>query len=383
MSDFHYDIEKTNHYYIDDITVYGKSVQDGTPTPSSHVPIQVVEAPISLQVNGTTTPIDLQGNVLASLPDGTKDELTIDSAGNVTITKRVGYIASYNGESVGSVYLSTTGELTTGASVYYKLTTSQTIALDPVNLPTDSREPYVISVRTTLTPETAIVQTNTPTYEVENPYEHIPGAKMEIPPVHPLMQEWETFDPNNWDEQTMMEYTYQNEWHAVYTVYLGELMQSGVFDWSRPELNWRDAAIDDEQYQRVCDYFNLRFKWREISMLPVLKWFDYLHNKLVYELMPKYKPLYERVAEGINPLSDNSEYHKSRSIDSAYPETLLSQNADYITQGNDFEEQKIHEAGTADAIVNFADVYKGVDQLLLDELEVMFVSLYTTNVNGL
>ena len=219
--------------------------------------------------------------------------------------------------------------------------------------------------------------------KVINVYEEYDAPEMAIPPVHPLMQEWETFDPNNWDMQTELEYTYENEWHAVYTIYLGELMQSGVFNWARPELNWRDAAIDDEQYQRICDYFNLRFKWREISMLPVLKWFDYLRNKLVYELMPKYKPLYERVAEGVNPLSSETEYYKNRTIDSAYPETLLSENADYITNGKDEEFQRIKEHGTADALANFAEVYKGVDQLLLDELEVMFVSMYTTNINGL
>lgn len=36
----------------------------------------------------TTTPIDLDGNTLCSLPDGTHDELTIDATGAVTLTKR-------------------------------------------------------------------------------------------------------------------------------------------------------------------------------------------------------------------------------------------------------------------------------------------------------
>ena len=40
--------------------------------------------------NVTTTPIDLQGHTLNSLPDGTCDELTIDATGAVTLTKRVG-----------------------------------------------------------------------------------------------------------------------------------------------------------------------------------------------------------------------------------------------------------------------------------------------------
>lgn len=38
----------------------------------------------------TTTPIDLSGHALNSLPDGTRDELTIDATGAVTLTQRVG-----------------------------------------------------------------------------------------------------------------------------------------------------------------------------------------------------------------------------------------------------------------------------------------------------
>ena len=40
--------------------------------------------------NPPATPIDLDGNTLCSLPDGTCDELTIDATGAVTLVKRVG-----------------------------------------------------------------------------------------------------------------------------------------------------------------------------------------------------------------------------------------------------------------------------------------------------
>lgn len=216
--------------------------------------------------------------------------------------------------------------------------------------------------------------------KVVNGYTEYDSPEIVIPPAHPL-QDFETFDANEWNAADMMGYTYQNEWHAVYTVYLGELAQSGVFDWKRPEIDWFEAAYNEEQYDRLCNYFDIRFKWREISMLPVRKWMDYLRSKLVYELMPKYIPLYERVSEGVNPLSSDSEYYKNRTIQSSYPETLLSSNADYITDGKDEEFQRIKESGTADAIINFAEVYKGVDQLILDELETLFISMYTTNIN--
>ena len=209
----------------------------------------------------------------------------------------------------------------------------------------------------------------------------ISGKGVYFPPVHDF-QNWEEFNPENYNLKDEQEYTYQNEWHAVYTIQLGELIESGVFDWSRPELDWSSAAYNDEQYSRVCEYFNERFYWREISTLPIKEWFMYLHRKFMYELMPKYKPLYERVEDGINPLQSGNEYYKNRRITSSYPETLLSENADYITDGLDEEHQKITEKGIVDVLPDYVALYRGVDQLLLDELETLFISMYTSFVNS-
>lgn len=184
------------------------------------------------------------------------------------------------------------------------------------------------------------------------------------------------------DVDAWLDYTGDSIWNAVYTIQLGELVESGVFKWDRPELDWSNAAYDEEQYSRVCEYFIERFYYREISMAPFLQWATFLKRKLVYELMPKYKPLYERVADGVNPLSDGNEYYKKREIQSAYPETQLSANSDYITDGLDVEEQRIKEGNLAESMENFAMKYKGVDQLLLDELESIFISMYTANVNA-
>lgn len=91
------------------LTVHGESIQNGTPTPDNPVPVQVVEAPTSGQfgilIGDTVTPIDLQGNVLASLPDGTHDRLLVDSAGHVVIDNTVGYTrldGTANWEAVSS-----------------------------------------------------------------------------------------------------------------------------------------------------------------------------------------------------------------------------------------------------------------------------------------
>ena len=189
---------------------------------------------------------------------------------------------------------------------------------------------------------------------------------------------------DTFEEYTGHQYDYsESDWHAVYTIQLGELIEGGVFDWGRRELDWSEAAYDKAQYLRICNYFIERYRYREISIFPFLEWAQMLRRKLVFELMPKYKPLYERVYEGINPFAEKDEYYKNRTIESAYPETLLSDNADYITDGKDEEFERLTEGRTAENIIYYAENYKGVDEFLLDELESMFICMYTANVNGL
>ena len=185
------------------------------------------------------------------------------------------------------------------------------------------------------------------------------------------------FDVETWDD-----FTGHDQFNAVYTIQLGELVESGVFDWSMSILDWSEAAYDEAQYERVCGYFIERFYYREMSIEPFAEWARILRRKLVFELMPKYKPLYERLGEGLNALSDGNEYYKNRTIESAYPETLLSENADYITDGRDEEYQRIKEGNLVQAMEDFAQRFKNVDELMLDELETMFISMYTTNVNA-
>ena len=53
--------------------------------------------------NITTTPIDLDGHALNSLPDGTRDELRIDATGAVTLTKRVGDVSVPSGTALAYI----------------------------------------------------------------------------------------------------------------------------------------------------------------------------------------------------------------------------------------------------------------------------------------
>ena len=98
--------------------------------------------------------------------------------------------------------------------------------------------------------------------------------------------------------------------------------------------------------------------------------------------MPKYKPLYAEMENDIVPLASENEYMKRRRIESDYPETLLSENADYISTGDDEEYQRIKLGNAADAMESYRDRFHAVDESLCDELECMFVSMYTSYVNG-
>lgn len=179
-----------------------------------------------------------------------------------------------------------------------------------------------------------------------------------------------------------LHYTGTDEWNAVYTVMIGELQAAGVFNWDYEYLNWSEAAWNTEQYERVCNYFVERFYYREISIEPFEEWARTLKRKLVYELMPKYKPLYERASEGFSPLADEDEYYKSRIVNSEYPETMLSGNSDYLTDARDEEYERVKEGNLVYAMERYKERFHGVDQSLLDELESMFISMYTTNVNA-
>ena len=58
-------------------------------------------------------------NYLASLPDGTRDELVLRSDGVAVLVTRTAKIASYAGENVTTLFMSTTGAMAAGAMVIY------------------------------------------------------------------------------------------------------------------------------------------------------------------------------------------------------------------------------------------------------------------------
>ena len=189
--------------------------------------------------------------------------------------------------------------------------------------------------------------------------------------------------PDFSSQDAVNEWTGRDKWDAVYTVTLGELIDKGVFDWSLDILDWSAAAYSSEQYERVCAYFIERFRFREIGIEPFFEWATMLHRKLVYELMPKYRNLYQYLDEEFDPAQVSDRYHKRRAIGSDYPETLLSANADYISSGQDEESEDIERGNLQEAYNNYVTKYQAIDTHLLDELESMFIGLYTASIDGM
>lgn len=81
--------------------------------------------PYKEQVVNLTSPITLRG-----IPVDNGGNITIDGQQYISdyidsvsgkINRLIGFIDSYNGEEVGTIFMSTTGQLTTGAKVIYKL----------------------------------------------------------------------------------------------------------------------------------------------------------------------------------------------------------------------------------------------------------------------
>ena len=107
----------------------------GKPSPSPDYPQEIISKEVSkIKV---TNGADLSQTITLAEPV-TLRGIPVSSGGNITIdgqqyiadyidslTGKVnhlnGYIDSYNGEEVGAIFMSTTGQLTTGAKVIYKL----------------------------------------------------------------------------------------------------------------------------------------------------------------------------------------------------------------------------------------------------------------------
>lgn len=194
-------------------------------------------------------------------------------------------------------------------------------------------------------------------------------------------------EPKLYDEY----YSYLNdkdfeEFHAVYTMQLGELIRDGAIDFTDgtwyvqgngSPIKW----YNDEQRDRFWQKFEQHFYWREIGELPFKRWkWDLLAR--IAELMPKYCLLYDILDKGVDPMQLENEYGKSRYIFSNFPQTMLSDNEDYASTGNDSQYERIKDGSFFDTMQEFQEFYKDPDLALLQELDSFFYCVLSSNMNG-
>jgi hypothetical protein len=188
------------------------------------------------------------------------------------------------------------------------------------------------------------------------------------------MAEWP--DIPAWSDEAI-EYEPVPDFHAVVTIQLGELYIAGFFDYEN-DPSWRWDAYSDEQYTRVMGKILNHYFYREIGVLPPGRWKTEFMRKM-NEVMPKYKPLYEQLEAGLNPLAESDEYGKSRDIYSDFPQSQLSDNQDYASNGRDREYENVRLGNVADAVQRLATVYNDADVLIIKELESLFSCLQSVD----
>ena len=130
----------------DSVRVYDVQIEEGSsdtsyepyvggqPSPSVYYPqpITVMSGESTVTVNSDTYTLDL-GDITLAKVNTTMDY--IYSEGSLwKVHKAIGKIDSYNGETITTDYVSTTGSLTTGAEVYYVLETPVEVTIEDEDL---------------------------------------------------------------------------------------------------------------------------------------------------------------------------------------------------------------------------------------------------------
>lgn len=187
-------------------------------------------------------------------------------------------------------------------------------------------------------------------------------------------------EAQQWDPIEQYEWWTHDEYYNAVTVTLGELRDNGFIDWDDPSWQW--DYYSKEQYERVTKKIDRRFWFREIGILPPGAW-KLRFIGLMNELAPKYANLYRAVEGGIDPFQTGNDYGKSRKIFSDFPASQLGgDNQDYASTGTDYEYEDVHQGDITEQLKKYYDNYDDPDMLLLNELDVLFSSLYSVSIGG-
>ena len=163
--------------------------------------------------------------------------------------------------------------------------------------------------------------------------------------------------------------------YPTMSVTLGELVEGGYVDPSKPD--WRWDAYNDEQYERVWHKIIQHYYTREIGVLPPRNWQREFIRKM-NEIMPKYKPVYKMLDEGANIFTVSDSYAKTRMVNSDFPATQLkSDTQDYASTATDNQSENVTQGDWMQKMGDLKD-YNDVDLAIVNDMNTMFTSLYTS-----
>lgn len=167
--------------------------------------------------------------------------------------------------------------------------------------------------------------------------------------------------------------------NSVTSVTLGELISDGYIDWD--DGTWDFPKYSDEQDVGLKQKIEEHYWFRDISLIPVRVWkMEFLRT--LREIMPKYILLYKLLETEPSLFGANSDYYKSRSIYSDFPQTSLrGASSDYASSGTDMEYERIHQESVLD-IAKRLETYDDVDLMILKDLEPLFSCILSMNVNA-
>lgn len=169
-----------------------------------------------------------------------------------------------------------------------------------------------------------------------------------------------------------------DDYYNPISITLDELIAEKVIDFTAEDMQYNYYSIT--QRDTLNSKIVARFGMREIGITPPGLWKQQF-VRIMNEIMPKYKLWYKLIDDDLNFLQNSNSYTKGRNIYSDFPQSQLGGNADYATTGHDYEHETVHD-GDVLAKLDALKRYNDVDVEILNELETLFCSFATVNVNG-
>lgn len=153
---------------------------------------------------------------------------------------------------------------------------------------------------------------------------------------------------------------------------LGWLVERS-FNWGQLEWTCEDTVMRVLVNNMISEHFY----YRGLSLVPPARWRRRFISRM-NEIMPKYITMLNQI-DDINDriFRTGTELTKGKRLDSKYPENIVSNDFDYLSDGNAYDEYKEMEGDILDKYIKYIDQFNTVWTALFHDLE----NLFTHNID--